>query len=107
MNSQEMETVLRLQLPIVILIWRDNGYGVIRWKQMLRFARPSSVEFGNPDFVTYAQAYGALGFRVEDPLELLPILMEALNSGRPAIIDCPVDYQENIRLAEHLRHKNS
>jgi len=107
MNSQEMETLVRLQLPIVILIWRDNGYGVIRWKQMLRFGRTSSVEFGNPDFVAYAQAYGALGFRVEGPSELLPILKEALNSGRPAIIDCPVDYAENLRLAEHLRQKLS
>ena len=105
MNSQEMETVVRLQLPIVILIWRDNGYGVIRWKQMLRFGRTSSVEFSNPDFVAYARAYGALGFRVEGPSELIPILKEALDSGRPAIIDCPVDYEENMRLAEHLTHK--
>ena len=107
MNSQEMETVVRLQLPIVILIWRDNGYGVIRWKQMLRFGRTSSVEFGNPDFVAYAQAYGALGFRVEGPSQLLPILKEALNSGGPTIIDCPVDYAENLRLAEHLRQNHS
>ncbi|MEJ2231856.1 MAG: thiamine pyrophosphate-dependent enzyme, partial [Nitrospirales bacterium] len=107
MNSQEMETVVRLQLPIVILIWRDNGYGVIRWKQMLHFGRTSSVEFNNPDVVAYAQAYGALGFRVEGPSELLPILKEALNRGRPAIVDCPVDYAENLRLAEHLRQKPS
>ena len=106
MNSQEMETVVRLQLPIVILIWRDNGYGVIRWKQMLRFGRTSSVEFSNPDFVAYARAYGALGFRVEGPSELIPILKEALESGRPAIIDCPVDYEENMRLAEHLIHRS-
>jgi len=107
MNSQEMETVVRLQLPIVILIWRDDGYGVIRWKQMQQFGRTSSVEFGNPDFVAYARAYGALGFRVEGPSELLPILKEALHSGRPAIIDCPVDYEENMRLAERPAQKPS
>ena len=107
MNSQEMETVVRLQLPIVILIWRDDGYGVIRWKQMQQFGRSSSVEFGNPDFVAYARAYGALGFRVEGPSELLPILQEALKSGRPAIIDCPVDYEEHFRLAERLAQKPS
>jgi acetolactate synthase I/II/III large subunit len=73
MNSQEMETVVRLQLPIIILIWRDDGYGVIRWKQMAHFGRTSSVNFSNPDFVAYARAYGALGFRVEGPLELMPI----------------------------------
>lgn len=107
MNSQEMETIVRLQLPIVILIWRDNGYGVIRWKQMLQFGRTSSVDFANPDFVAYAKAYGALGFRVEGPTELKPILKEALKSNRPAIIDCPVDYEENMRLAEHLTHRPS
>jgi acetolactate synthase-1/2/3 large subunit len=74
---------------------------------MLQFGRTSSVEFGNPDFVAYARAYGALGFRVEGPSELLPILKEALHSGRPAIIDCPVDYEENMRLAERPAQKPS
>jgi acetolactate synthase-1/2/3 large subunit len=102
MNSQEMETVVRLQLPLIVLIWRDNGYGVIRWKQMMHFGRTSSVDFANPDFVAYARAYGALGFRVEGPSELKPVLQEALKSGHPAIIDCPVDYEENLRLANSL-----
>lgn len=103
MNSQELETVVRLHLPIVILIWRDGGYGVIRWKQMLQFGQTSSVDFGNPDFAAYARAYGAGGFRVKGPSELIPVLREALKSGGPAIIDCPVDYEENLRLAEHLK----
>src|SRR5690606_31799576 len=102
MNSQELETVVRLQLPVIVLIWRDDGYGVIRWKQIVNFSRTSSVNFANPDFVAYARAYGALGFRVEGPSELMPILQEALNSRRPAIIDCPVDYEENLRLSEYL-----
>jgi acetolactate synthase-1/2/3 large subunit len=103
MNSQELETAVRLQLPLVILIWRDGGYGVIRWKQTLRFNRASSVEFGNPDFVAYARAYGAQGYRVEGPTELTPILREALRSGGPAVIDCPVDYGENVRVTDRLK----
>ncbi|MEK9140687.1 MAG: thiamine pyrophosphate-dependent enzyme, partial [Nitrospirota bacterium] len=103
MNSQELETAVRLQLPIVILVWRDDGYGVIRWKQMLRFGRTSSVDFDNPDLADYARAFGAAGFRVEGPSELTPILQEALKANRPAVIDCPVDYGENLRMTEHLK----
>lgn len=103
MNSQELETAVRLQLPLVILVWRDNGYGVIRWKQLVRFGRTSSVEFGNPDLLHYANSFGAVGYRVTDPSELRPILVEALNSRVPAVIDCPVDYAENLRLTERLK----
>jgi acetolactate synthase I/II/III large subunit len=102
MNSPELETLVRLQLPVVILIWRDNGYGVIRWKQMREFGRTSSVDFGNPDFATFAKAFGADGLKIEGPSELLPALTQALGSGRPTIIDCPVDYEENLRLSDYL-----
>ena len=103
MNSQELETAVRLHLPIVILVWRDDGYGVIRWNQELRFGRTSSVDFGNPDFVAYAQSFGAIGLRVTGPSELGPALKEALTSDGPVVIDCPVDYSENTRLTERLR----
>jgi acetolactate synthase-1/2/3 large subunit len=103
MNSQELETAVRLRLPIVILVWRDDGYGVIRWKQQLRFGRTSGVDFGNPDFAAYAQTFGAVGFRVEGPSDLGPILREALACGKPAVIDCPVDYSENLRLSDRLQ----
>jgi acetolactate synthase-1/2/3 large subunit len=102
MNAQELETVVRLQLPIVVLVWRDDGYGVIRWKQALRFGRTSFVDFGNPDLVAYAKSFGAAGYRAAGTSELKPILTEALACGRPAIIDCPVDYAENVRLTERL-----
>ena len=82
MNSQELETAVRLKLPLVILIWRDNGYGVIRWKQQVRFGRTSSVDFGNPDFVRYAESFGAAGYRVTAPTELRPILEQALQLRR-------------------------
>jgi acetolactate synthase-1/2/3 large subunit len=103
MNVQELETAVRLQLPLVVLIWRDNGYGVIRWKQQRKFGRTSGVEFGNPDFVALAQSFGAVGYRVEGPSELGPVLKAALSCGKPAVIDCPVDYSENLRLSEQLK----
>jgi acetolactate synthase-1/2/3 large subunit len=103
MNSQELETAVRLGLPLVILVWRDDGYGVIRWKQQVRFGRTSSVDFGNPDLVRYAQSFGAAGYRVTEPSELRPILVNALNGKVPAVIDCPVDYAENLRLTERLK----
>jgi acetolactate synthase-1/2/3 large subunit len=102
MNSQELETAVRLALPIVILIWRDDGYGVIRWNQQVRFQRTSGVEFTNPDFIAYAESFGAAGFRVEGPSELGAVLKEALACGRPSVIDCPVDYSENLRLSDRL-----
>jgi acetolactate synthase-1/2/3 large subunit len=105
LNSQEIETAVRLQLPITILVWRDDGYGVIRWKQQMRFGRTSGVDFGNPDLVAYARSFGAAGFRVEGPTDLQPALKEAFACGKPAVIDCPVDYGENLRLAERLRQE--
>ncbi len=103
MNSQELETAVRLGLSLVVLVWRDDGYGVIRWKQTTRYGRTSSVEFGNPDLVSYANSFGARGLRVTDPSQLRSILSEALKSPVPVVIDCPVDYAENLRLTERLQ----
>ncbi|MGH7256654.1 MAG: acetolactate synthase large subunit, partial [Nitrospirales bacterium] len=103
MNSQELETAVRLNLPLVVLVWRDEGYGVIRWKQQLQFGRTSNVDFGNPDLVRYAESFGARGYRVSGPGELKAVLVEALACGRPAVVDCPVDYKENLRLTERLK----
>jgi acetolactate synthase-1/2/3 large subunit len=100
MNVQELETARRLGLPLVALIFRDDGYGSIRWKQEQRFRRTAGVEFGNPDFVRLAEAFGCRGFRVETAGQLSPILREALAHTGPALIDCPVDYRENDRLGE-------
>ena len=93
---------LSFELPIVILVWRDNGYGVIRWKQQLRFGRTSGTEFGNPDLVRYAQSFGAAGYRVTELSELQSILREAFQQNVPTVIDCPIDYRENLRLTERL-----
>ena len=99
MNASELETAHRLQLPIVVVVWRDDGYGVIRWKQQMRFGRTSGVEFTNPDLIAYARSFGAKGWRVNHPSEFAAILKEALASRATAVIDCPVDYSENLRLS--------
>jgi acetolactate synthase-1/2/3 large subunit len=63
MNSQELETAKRIGANIVVVIWRDDGYGLIDWKQRNEFGRPFAVDFGNPDFVAYAESFGIAGFR--------------------------------------------
>lgn len=102
MNSQEIETALRLKTPIVILIWTDAGYGLITWHQLRHYGRPSHTSFGNPDFVKYAESFGAKGYRVGSAAELLPTLRQALLDDTVSIIDCPVDYAENMRLTDRL-----
>jgi acetolactate synthase I/II/III large subunit len=102
MNMQELETAIRLDLQLVVLIWRDDGYGMIEWKQMKQFGRPSHVRFGNPDFIRLAEAFGARGYRVEAAADLQPILREAVGAPGVSIIDCPVDYSENLRLTAKL-----
>jgi len=102
MNSQEIETALRIKTPIVILIWNDCGYGLIEWKQMNYFKRASNVKFTNPDFVKYAESFGAKGYRVNSSAELMGVLQQALNDNTVSVIDCPVDYSENFKLTEKL-----
>ena len=102
MNSQELETAVRLGVPFVTLIFNDEAYGLIEWKQMNGFGRPAHIDFTNPDFVKYAEAFGAKGYRVEASDELVPILKDAFNQQVPSVIDCPVDYTENLRLTEAL-----
>ncbi len=102
MNVQEIETAVRLKLPMVVLIWNDGGYGLIKWKQLNQFGRPSHVDFGNPDFVTMAESFGAKGYRINAAAELLPTLQRALADDAVSIIDCPVDYNENLKLTAQL-----
>ena len=102
MNSQEIETAMRMQTPFVILIWNDASYGLIEWKQQNYFGRTSNVKFSNPDFVQYAQAFGATGYRITRTEDLLPALRLALAHDTVTIIDCPVDYRENLKLTAKL-----
>ncbi|MGB5835004.1 MAG: acetolactate synthase large subunit [Thiohalocapsa sp.] len=102
MNSQEIETALRLDLALVILVWTDSQYGLIKWHQDRRFGRPSHIDFTNPDLVRYAESFGARGFRVESAAQLVTVLQQAMNCGTVAVVDCPVDYAENMKLTEKL-----
>ncbi len=98
MNSQELETAVRLKMDLVILILRDDAYGMIKWKQAGMGFDNFGLDFGNPDFVRYAQSYGAHGHRVESADQLLPLLEECHNSGGVHLIDCQVDYSDNDRI---------
>ncbi|WP_066962123.1 acetolactate synthase large subunit [Microbulbifer sp. Q7] len=98
MNSQELETAVRLKLDLVILLLRDDGYGMIKWKQAQMDFHDFGLDFGNPDFVAYAQAYGASGHRIEATEELQPTIERCRQEGGVHLIDVPVDYQDNDRI---------
>jgi acetolactate synthase-1/2/3 large subunit len=102
MNSQELETARRIGANITVVVWRDNGYGLIDWKQRTEFGRPFGVEFTNPDFVAYAQSFGMAAFRPESAADLYPTLMRALDHAGPTLVEVPIDYRENLRLTERL-----
>ena len=98
MNSQEMETAVRLKLNIIVLVLNDNSYGMIRWKQANMGFADWGLSYGNPDFVKYAEAYGATGHRVTSA-EMLPGLLEqCLNAKGVQLIECPIDYSDNDRI---------
>ncbi|HKR25083.1 MAG TPA: acetolactate synthase large subunit [Allosphingosinicella sp.] len=98
MNSQEMETAVRLKLDITVLILRDDAYGMIRWKQANMGFADFGLTYGNPDFVEYAQSYGAHGHRVESAAGVPALLEHCLSTPGVHLIDCPVDYSENDRI---------
>ncbi|MGD1012513.1 MAG: acetolactate synthase large subunit [Acidimicrobiales bacterium] len=104
MNSQEIETALRERVPMAVLIWQDDAYGLIRWKMDLEIGHDVAVGFSNPDFVAYAESFGARGLRVNSAGDLLPALTEALASDTVSVIACPVNYTENVRLTNALGH---
>jgi acetolactate synthase-1/2/3 large subunit len=98
MNSQELETAVRLKLNLVVLILEDGAYGMIRWKQGASGFSDFGLNFGNPDFVTYAQAYGARGVRVQSTESLTGTIKQALVQGGVQIVVVPIDYSENQRV---------
>ncbi|MGS1018019.1 acetolactate synthase large subunit [Allosphingosinicella humi] len=98
MNSQEMETAVRLGLNITVLILNDNSYGMIRWKQANMGFADWGLTYGNPDFVKYAESYGAHGHRVESAETIPDLLRHCLDTPGVHLIDCPVDYADNDRI---------
>jgi acetolactate synthase-1/2/3 large subunit len=106
MNSQEMETAVRLGLNLVVIILNDSAYGMIRWKQAVDGFEDFGMRFGNPDFVRYAEAYGAKGTRVTSVEELVPTIEAAFAGGGVHLLDVPIDYSENTRvLVDELRNR--
>jgi acetolactate synthase I/II/III large subunit len=100
MNCQELETALRVGTPFVTLIFNDGGYGLIEWKQHNHFGESAFIKFGNPDFVKFAESMGLKGYRVNSAADLIPTLKTALAQDVPTVIDCPVDYGENLRFTQ-------
>ncbi|SFV56430.1 Acetolactate synthase large subunit [hydrothermal vent metagenome] len=101
MNSQEIETATRLKLNLVVLIITDSAYGMIRWKQAGQNLEDFGLEYNNPDFVKYAQSYGAFGHKIKSANELTPLIKDCFLKGGVHIIDVPVDYSENKSLGNH------
>ncbi|MGW4490544.1 acetolactate synthase large subunit [Streptomyces sp. NPDC004376] len=102
MNSQEIETAVRERIPLTVLIWVDNAYGLIKWKMDMELGEHRQVDFSNPDFAAYARSFGATGTLVRNADELLPKLREALADDGVHVIACPVDYSENVELTDRL-----
>ncbi|MCC8974544.1 acetolactate synthase large subunit [Bradyrhizobium brasilense] len=106
MNSQELETAVRLKLNLVILILEDSAYGMIRWKQAVDNFPDFGLTFGNPDFVKYAESYGAKGSRITSTDAIVPTLERAFSGGGVHLVVVPIDYTENKRvLVDELREK--
>ncbi len=106
MNSQEMETAVRLGLNLVVIVLNDSAYGMIRWKQAVDGFEDFGMRFGNPDFVRYAEAYGAKGTRITAVDQLVPTIEAALAGGGVHLLDVPIDYSENTRvLVDELRNR--
>ncbi|MGA2187321.1 MAG: acetolactate synthase large subunit [Steroidobacteraceae bacterium] len=106
MNSQEMETAVRLKLNLVVLVIEDGAFGMIRWKQAVDNFPDFGMTFNNPDFVKYAEAYGARGTRVAAIADFIPALERAFAGGGVHLIAVPIDYSENTRvLVNELRER--
>jgi len=102
MNIQELETAKRLGLDFVVVVFNDQRYGAIEWKQVVRFGGSFGASFKNPDFVKLAESFGATGYRIKNATEFYSTLEEALSHDGCHIIDVPVDFNENLLLTKQL-----
>jgi acetolactate synthase-1/2/3 large subunit len=101
MSSQEIETAVRLNLDITILVLRDDGYGMIKWEQEEKGFDNFALDFKNPDFVKFAESFGAKGYRVEKVEDLESLLNKSFNEKGVKLIDLPIDYTDNIAVLGH------
>jgi len=102
MNSMELETAVREKIPLVVLIWMDGSYGMIKWEMDLELGHHSHVDFGNPDFVKFAESFGGKGYLITRAGDLLLTLKRALVDKAVSVIACPVDYSQNKALTDKL-----
>lgn len=102
MNIQELETAVRLKTPTVNLVWSDNTLGLIEWKQNVKYGHAFGTRFNNPDWVALAESFGAVGIKVKEGEDLQEVLTHAFTLDKPVVIDCPIDYSENIKLTKRL-----
>lgn len=102
MNGVELATAKRLGLAFVVVIFHDSKFGLIEWKQLNKFNRTNDIQFKDPDFMEFAESFGAKGVKVKHSDELLPALKDALNSKEIVLIDVDVDYSENVKLSKTL-----
>ena len=103
MNCQELETAHRIGTVFVTIIFNDGGYGLIEWKQQSHYQASAFIKFNNPDFVKFAESMNLKGYRIESAADFIPTLKEALAQDVPAVIDCPIDYRENLLFSEHAK----
>jgi acetolactate synthase-1/2/3 large subunit len=102
MNVQEMETARRLNSDLTVMVWEDNAYGLIAWKQEGEFGRHTDLAFGNPDWMKLAESFGWHGHHVENSADLAAVLKQALDEKGPSLVVVPIDYRENMLLTERL-----
>jgi acetolactate synthase-1/2/3 large subunit len=103
MNVQDLETMVRRKLQVVVMVWVDGEYGLIKWKQQGQFdGRHSDLAFTNPDFELLARSFGIWGRTLDGADQLVPALEDAFAEDGPAIIAVPVDYAENMKLTKRL-----
>jgi len=103
MNSQELETAIRLGLDLIVVIFNDSGLGMIELKQMADGYGKIGVGFNNPDFASYAQSFGAHGHKLEDPSQFSALLNEAVSKGGVHVIDVPIDKKQNMMLMKEMK----
>ena len=103
MNCQELETAHRIGAAFVTVIFNDGGYGLIEWKQASQYHESSYIKFNNPDFVKLAESMNLKGYRIESAADFIPTLTEALSQTVPSVIDCPIDYRENLLFSKQAK----
>jgi acetolactate synthase-1/2/3 large subunit len=98
LNSRELETALRYRVPLVVLVLNDNAFGFVKWEQQAKGYPSYGLDYTNPDFVKYAESYGAVGMKVREGDDLSEVLSRAFSLDKLVLIECPIDYSLNYEM---------